>query len=100
MAESMIKRLTTPKVIVETGIWGLYAFKCGDVKMLCNVSADKITASVDETVWTLPNELCPTATIDFVDTYAKKRFWITTSGAIVAKEAVSNSFTRFAVTYL
>ena len=100
MAESMIKRLTIPKVRVETGISGLAAFKCGDVRMLCNNSTDKITASVDETVWTLPSELCPSFTIDFVDAYAKKRFWVLTSGAIVAKDAVSNSYIRFTITYL
>lgn len=58
------------------------------------------TASADATLFTISAKFCPIMTIDFLETYGKKRIFIAEDGKVTCNEALSNTPIRGTITYI
>ena len=76
------------------------AVKCGHVVTLNDNNTGAYTAAAGDVLFTLPSELRPYRQVDFLDSYAKKRFVLGTDGTLTVREAISNQMFRFTITYL
>lgn len=87
--------------LISESVAGGVIKKMGNVVMLAIENGTTSTASSGDVLFTIPSKYKPAITVNFVNSIGdKERLCIDINGNVVAKDAITNDYLRFTVTYI